>query len=518
MRLALSLMMLLFASAAQAGSAQWHEYRTKHFLVWTDLSPDRAQLLVKRLETVHLLEIKAMVGEEVEIPGRLRVLAFAQRSDFRDLVGSTNAEGFFTSDHFGDPTIVFPVEGFVANPVVIAHEVVHYLAWYIYPRQPHWFSEGIAQFYETVAIDSSGEDRSELGSHIRHATGGASGAAGFRNDNTDGQLYYATQVPVAELLKWNGVEDKSQSGRYHFWSWALYHYLWNKNSKQFTQYQQSLGDGGDPDVAWRAAFPEFDPGKPGATQELDAELLQYCKSGRYTFYRVTGEGDATFTERALSTSDLQLALVDVRMDRPNEAAARAAARRRDLEAVLKDNPGNPLAVLLLASEAPGGSVSDAMRAAAAARPGDWRGWLLLGEALRAPAEHKEKEAALRKAVQLNPDNAQAQNAVAWLLVSDARAKEALPFANRAADLAPWDPGTIDTLARIANALGKCPAALVLQRRAVALDDKNEGLKKTLAEYESHCGARAGGAAAPTPGSPATPAAPTAPTAPAAPAR
>lgn len=33
---------------------------------------------------------------------------------------------------------------------------------------------------------------------------------------------------------------------------------------------------------------------------------------------------------------------------------------------------------------------------------------------------------------------------------DARPRAALPFANRAVDLAPWDTGTIDTLATTAN--------------------------------------------------------------------
>ncbi len=487
MRLALSLMMLLFASPARA--AEWREYQTKHFIVWTDLSPAHTEPLLKRLETLHLLELKAMVGEEVEIPGRLRVLAFSDGSAFRDLAGSSDVAGFFQYSRFGDPMVVFPVEAFAANPETIAHEVVHYLSWYIYPRQPHWFSDGLAQFYETVAAQYGGENKPELGSHLIHATGGALGAVGFRNNATDAHLYVATQVPVADLLKWNGVEDGTRTGRYHFWSWALYHYLWNEKSRQFSKFQQSLGDGGDPDLAWRAAFPEFEPGTPGATQKLDAALLQYCKSGRYSFYRVTGEGDATFTEKPVSAADLRLALIDLRHKWPTDLKALADARRAEMEAAFREDPGNPLAVLFLENERGTPPTSAVLRSAATARPGDWRGWLLLSNTLQAPADRPGKEAALRKAVQLNPDNAKAQNNLAWLLASSARAKEALPFANRAADLAPWDPAILDTLANIANALGKCPAALVLQRRAAALDDKSADIKKSLADYESRCGTR-----------------------------
>ena len=69
MRLALCLILLCGSSAR---AAEWGEYQTKHFLVRTDLSPGRAQVLLERLETLRLLELKAMVGEEVEIPGGLQ--------------------------------------------------------------------------------------------------------------------------------------------------------------------------------------------------------------------------------------------------------------------------------------------------------------------------------------------------------------------------------------------------------------------------------------------------------------
>ena len=110
-------------------------------------------------------------------------------------------------------------------------------------------------------------------------------------------------------------------------------------------------------------------------------------------------------------------------------------------------------------------------------------------ALSDPANIAEQEAALRKAAQLNPDNAAAQNSLAWALVKSSRAREALPFANRAADLAPWSAATLDTLANAANQLGKCPIALVLQRRAAALDKggSTDAVHQALAGYESKCG-------------------------------
>ena len=98
-------------------------------------------------------------------------------------------------------------------------------------------------------------------------------------------------------------------------------------------------------------------------------------------------------------------------------------------------------------------------------------------------------AALRKAVELNPDQAAANNDLAALLLVDGNPKEALPFAQHAVDLAPAHPVSLDTLAGIADALGQCPQALALERRAVDLMPRKNaaGPRKRLQEYKQRCG-------------------------------
>ena len=131
-----------------------------------------------------------------------------------------------------------------------------------------------------------------------------------------------------------------------------------------------------------------------------------------------------------------------------------------------------------------------MRLAAPVHPHDWRVWLLIGNALSEVDSKAEKEAALRKAVSLNPDSAAAQNALAWMLFKNAKPKEALPFADRAVDLAPWNPAAIDTLAAVAADLGQCQQALVLQRRAVEMlepkGSSEDSFHQRLRDYEERC--------------------------------
>jgi len=62
-----------------------------------------------------------------------------------------------------------------------------------------------------------------------------------------------------------------------------------------------------------------------------------------------------------------------------------------------------------------------------------------------------------------------------------RAREALPFANRAVDLAPWDPAYLDTLATVALELGQCPQALQLTQRSV--ETAEGGLATTLKRHQ-----------------------------------
>jgi len=136
----------------------------------------------------------------------------------------------------------------------------------------------------------------------------------------------------------------------------------------------------------------------------------------------------------------------------------------------------------------------------AARPDDWRAWLLLGNALGERSKD-EKEAAYRKAVALNPDSAWAHNDLAHLLATHGRAKEALPIANRALDLGPADPSSIHTLAMSqpswGNAASACPGA------AGGRGGGPEGtgaqiLQKRLAGLEARCGTAAPTAASPAP--------------------
>jgi tetratricopeptide (TPR) repeat protein len=471
------------------GGAAWREYRSAHFVVDTEVSRAKAEALLGDLERMQHLVVQAMVGESVEIPGRVRVIAFAGPEQLRELAGSSHVTGFFAIGRLDEPTIVLSVDGLRASPEVIAHELVHHLSWFLYPRQPRWFAEGLAQFIETVATTRT-ESAPATGTHLVRG-GRESGGhwAGLAPDSAMWSLKEWTgPVDVKDLLGWDEVRsDGDVPERHHVWSWLLYHYLWNQRSKAFTAFQERLAAAEDPAEAWRAAFPEYDPAKPGALAALEEALDKYRRAGRFVAYQVkAGTVDAAFTDAPLAAADLHALLAGVRL---STDAGGTALRRAELAEALREDPAQPVALYELAALDKASPVAG-LRRSVAARPGDWRAWALLGHAL-GEGDAAEQEGAYRKAVGLATDNAFANVGLAWLLVRTGRAKEALPVANRAVDLAPWDAATVSTLATVAAHLGKCREALVLERRAAALTGTSTAsVKKRLAEVQARCAATA----------------------------
>lgn len=463
------------------GGHAWREYRTAHLVVATDVSGSRAAALVNDLEQLHALVVQALVGEQVDVPGKLRVVAFADPADFRRLARSDFAAAYARRDWLWRPTIVFPVEGFQADPEVVAHELAHHVSWHLFPRQPRWFSEGLAQFVQTVGRPRE-QAAPRTGTHLVH--GGRESGGHWVGLAPRTVLEYLRDLGNGmpeDLLRWKGTGSTELSDRYYAWSWLLYHWMWNTRSKAFTDFTNRLADAEAPDDAWRAAFPDLDPAAAGGTRALSEALERYRRDGRFVSYEVKAPFDARSTVTPLPPAEVHALVLDARMRELDEAHAAAESNE-----AWQEDPTQPETAMYVARY---GDPREALRKAAAARPNDWRAWYLLSTHLTSEAEWPEKESMLRKAVALEPDAAVARNALAWFLYERDRPKEAITHANAAVDLAPWSAPAIDTLAAVASALGKCKEALVLQRRAVALlpaGEQRKSYQERLAGIESRC--------------------------------
>ena len=463
------------------GGPAWHQYRSQHFEILTDAGPAEVAATADRLELLQAQLLEGMVASAIELPGRLRVVALADDRVFRELAGP-HVAGYF-GEYLGEAVIVLPTGWTSRSPEIVAHELAHHLSQYLFPRQPRWFSEGLAGFVETVG---STEARAR----------GRIGAVTVQRARA------LTQGPVPagrELLRWSGRIDDAHPGAFHSGSWLLYGWLWNARSAQFTAYQRALAHLDAPATAWLAAFPEYDPADGAAMDRFDEALADYRRRGSFLSYPAKAAASARLTEVGrVPPADVHLLLLGVRRAQPQDREARAAAIRSEVEEALREDPLQPLALVQTTESQ--ASLEAALRRATAARPGYALGWALLAEALRAPEQQAERERAYRQALALEPDSATLNAALAWHLVRTGRPGEALPLASYAVAVVPWRPRFLMTLALAESDLGRCESALESLRRALALlapaEARRDPVQRGAAEVEGRCGRPATGAPAP----------------------
>jgi tetratricopeptide (TPR) repeat protein len=486
-RLALAAFIVLLSRGSAA--AEWVEYRTEHFILDTD-APDVAELMMATLEKARATDMAVLAGGELELLGRIRVVAPKSEEQFQEIAGNTWSAAFYTHGPREEPIVLGPVKAFFDSPENLPHELAHAVSHYLFPEQPHWYAEGLAMFVQTIAQRPASTNPPNTGSHVVRAPPGAPISAVGAVPAGVGRFLRGPAVPAVKILAWR-AQDPEDPERYYAFAWLLYHYLWNERSMELTAFQKRLLDGEGFDKAWLATFPDLDPANAAQLQALDAALAQYLKAGKFVMAKIKSEPQFKMSREEVSRADVRLWLLHLRQSWPDKQT-KAAARRAQMAKALLEDPNNPEALLTLAL-LDGKLTPEAARAAANGAPKDFRGWYLLAGVA---TDAKEKESALRKAVTLGDECPACNDDLAWLLATSGRAKEALTFANHALDLAPWDASAVDTMAEVAAQLGQCPQALQLQARAVSMaklrGGKSAELDERMQTIQSRCATKPAG--------------------------
>jgi TPR repeat protein len=436
----------LVASAPGAthsrAAERWIEARSPAFTVVSDGGEKDARRVLAQFEQVRALLQEVWPGARLDGARPVTILAVRDEAGLRALLPSFwENKGAF---HPAGVAVSAPDRSWVAlrmdvarfredddswyNPyLIIFHEYVHLVLRLNFDTMPLWLNEGLAEFWGNTIIDT---DRVYEGRHIPYH---------LRT------LRERAPMPLAALFAVNqGSPEYSEQNRatiFYAQSWALVHYLVlgsDERRGQINRFAALLQAGRPAADAVREAF--------GDVATLDREIQSYVRRPAFRCRRrnarlvVTAERQPS---RALPEAE-SLALRaawHVALDRRAEArslAGQALAVEPGLAATHE-------ALALLAWREGKTEEAEEALARAAALPGasDFTYYLygrLLLEGTHA-GRLAASEAALRRAVELNPAFADAHATLARVMAErGAPLADTLPLAARAAQL---EPGEIE---------------------------------------------------------------------------
>ncbi len=361
------------------GGPPWRELTSEHFTVWTDGSREAGDALIQRMEDLRHAVIgigfRAAAG-----PGRVFVLALRDRYEVSAYVGEgVGAVAVTSRGSLYQPFILLPVETATQRQFeVAAHELTHSISHLVIARQPRWFAEGLAEYFETIVIDHAG-GTVELG----------------RAPTYQGRPVRQERPYTFTTLFGCGRTTQCEGSRFYSTAWALVTFLMNKHPGAFAAYEQSLIDtDGNHDQAWLDAF------GTGSLDSLFMDLRMWLQSGSHQVLRF----NATFrtwpiAERPLGDADVHAARALMRL----QFVGTDEQVKAELAGALALERTHVLAQLVafrLDEKKP--LDRELARATTTAHPDDWRAWFLLATALGAGDEADAARAKVCELVAVNP--------------------------------------------------------------------------------------------------------------------
>jgi tetratricopeptide (TPR) repeat protein len=455
----------------------WLELASEHFVVRTDVGEAQAGELVEQLELLRGAVLASLYLADADAPGRVEVIAFRRTEEF-EAFAPRHASAFALRDAGGLPRIVMPGGLGSWQRVVLAHELTHSLAAALFAHQARWLTEGLAVTMEGLAEVPLGRRMLLVQTHQG------------RPLRTKHQ-----RVPAGELFAWGESPVERPWTDAYASAWMLVRHLMERHPAAMRDLLGRLRRGETVERAFAAAFPQWDPARPGALQDLDAALARdwagdLALAGR----EIEVRGGAAFTARPLPPAEVAALRIALWETGPPKGEG---ALRAEIAAALRHDPDHPLALERLA-ELDGGDPLPAARRSVSAHLGDPRAWTFLARSLRGADATPEREAAYRRAVELAPGNALALANLARDVAAAGRAAEAVGLSGRAAELAPWSAALARQHAAALAAAGRCAEAAAAQRRALGLltergaGDERREMRRRLEEIERGCRATEAG--------------------------
>ncbi len=422
---------LLFAGIAgnvARAAEQWLKITSPHFEMLTTAGEKKGREGVLYFETVRQFFIDAGLARNLP-EGRVRIVAFRGEKEYRPYAPNEVAIAFYASGsdsrvwaisdggsfdlievNEGVDYIVLSQLGFDSYPVAV-HEYTHLIFFHGATTLPVWLNEGLAELFSTLRPD------------------GKKVAIG---DNIPSRLEEVRRSRLIDLDTLLAVGDdsklyneRSHAGMFYSESWALVHMLFldNEYRPHFLAFWNAVTSGRSSAEAMQQAY-----GKSVAGVKDDLE--RYISNGPTRRQLISVQLDKNIEEAAvqpIDAWDAGLTLAEIMAT----SQPRAATARTMLTQSMTEQPKRPEPLALLAAlDLREGKPEDAIALyAKATELGATNPEMYFRYAMllwnRSGGHDAAVRKALRKAVELKPDYAEAHIRLGFALMDDGDYKQAL---------------------------------------------------------------------------------------------
>src|SRR5581483_4395420 len=351
------------------------ELQSEHFSLLTELAEPAARAAIGRMEEIRAALLAGSWRGAAPAGGRLQVVQLASSARLRAFANPAMSAFYQPTGLFGEPFLILTAEDAAAGDAVLKHELAHAQHGSFLPRSPRWFFEGLACYLETLRLDAGG----------RYVVG----------EPSEERLEYLRVHPAVDFARVLSMPTRDAvllggQGGYEFQSaaWLLVFYLANEYRAQLDAYIARLANHEDAQAAFAAAFPGLDRSDLAAQAARYRSVLARGEEKIRTTQVRISSATADVHLRAVPTAEVAALRAELFFLSPGLPRARAhlAEARAAADEALREDPAQPLALAVLLALPEGGNAAPSLeriRAAAAARPGDFRAQMLLAFAVGA---------------------------------------------------------------------------------------------------------------------------------------
>jgi tetratricopeptide (TPR) repeat protein len=223
------------AWAKDKDEPKWIEVHTAHFSVITDAGEKRGREIALRMEQMRAVFGQLILKDKLKMPVPITVIALKNDNQYGTVAPAkqSTGAGFYVP---GPDRIYVVLDLFQVDPwQVAAHPLAHYLLNYNYPPTQSWFDEGLAEYFGSIHIGKQveiGADPELLPEWHEDFFDQMQ-----RDPSVPQSLTQLVSSPVWIALPdlftmkhdGSGTREGTHNTLYYAQSWAVVHYLLNKN-------------------------------------------------------------------------------------------------------------------------------------------------------------------------------------------------------------------------------------------------------------------------------------------------